>query len=79
MQLMVDDGRTVLTVQAEDFFVDVDKPWHVLEANKRLVDHLAKQVTEDQIATGATISDAAEINGHVVLGKKLCDWSSRRH
>ena len=69
MQLMVDDGRTVLAVQAEDFFVDVDKPWHVLEANKRLVDHLAKQVTEDQIATSARISDAAEINGHVILGK----------
>ena len=69
MQLMVDDGRTVLAVEAEDFFVDVDKPWHVLEANKRLVDHLAKQVTEDQIATGARISDAAEINGHIVLGK----------
>lgn len=69
LQLMVDDGRTVLAVQAEDFLVDVDKPWHVLEANNRLVDHLAKQVTEDQIADGAKISDAAEINGHVVLGK----------
>ncbi|RKU18307.1 nucleotidyl transferase [Candidatus Poribacteria bacterium] len=69
LQLMVDDGRTVLAVQAEDFFVDVDKPWHVLEANNRLVDYLTKQVTEDQIADGAKISDAAEINGHVVLGK----------
>ena len=69
LQLMVDDGRTVLAVETEDFFVDVDKPWHVLEANKRCVDYLAKQVTEDNIAAGAKISDAAEINGHVVLGK----------
>ena len=69
LQLMVDDGRTVLTVQTTDFFVDVDKPWHVLEANKRCVDYLTKQVTEDHIAAGAKISDAAEINGHVVLGK----------
>ena len=69
LQLMVDDGRTVLATQANSFFVDVDKPWHVLEANRRLVDHLAKQVTEDQVAAGAVISDAAEINGHVVLGK----------
>ena len=69
LQLMVDDGRTVLAVQTEDFFVDVDKPWHVLEANNRLVDYLAKQVTEDHVAAGAKISDAAEINGHVVLGK----------
>ena len=69
LQLMVDDGRTVLAVQTSDFFVDVDKPWHVLEANRRLVEHLTKQVTEDQVADGAKISDAAEINGHVVLGK----------
>ena len=69
LQLMVDEGRTVLAVQAEGFFVDVDKPWHVLEANKRFVDYLATQVTEDNIAAGAKISDAAEINGHVVLGK----------
>lgn len=69
LQLMLDDGRTVLAVEAADFFVDVDKPWHVLEANKRYVDYLAKQVTADNIAAGAKISDAAEINGHVVLGK----------
>ena len=69
LQLMVDDGKTVLAVETSDFFVDVDKPWHVLEANKRCVDHLVQQVTEDQIAAGAKISDAAEINGHVVLGK----------
>ena len=69
LQLMVEDGRTVLAIETEDFFVDVDKPWHVLEANKRCVDYLAKQVTEDHIEAGAKISDAAEINGHVVLGK----------
>ena len=69
LQLMIDDGRTVLAAQTSDFFVDVDKPWHVLEANRRCVDYLAKQVTENRIADGAKISDAAEINGHVVLGK----------
>ena len=69
LQLMIDDGKMVLAVQTTEFLVDVDKPWHVLEANDRLVAYLAKQVTEDQVAAGAVISDAAEINGHVVLGK----------
>ncbi len=69
LQLMIDDGRTVLAVQTTEFLVDVDKPWHVLEANDRLVGYLAQRVTENQIAPGASISDAAEINGHVVLGK----------
>ena len=69
LQLMIDEGKTVLAVQTSEFLVDVDKPWHVLEANHRLVDYLTKQVTADRIADGAKISDAAEINGHVVLGK----------
>ena len=69
LQLMIDEGKTVLAVQTSDFLVDVDKPWHVLEANHQLVDYLTKQVTADRIADGAKISDAAEINGHVVLGK----------
>ena len=69
LQIMIDDGIEVLAVETTDFFVDVDKPWHVLEANRRLVDYLTKQVDENDIAIGAKISDAAEINGHVVLGE----------
>lgn len=69
IQLMVDDGKSVLAVETTEFFVDVDKPWHVLEANRRLVDYLVKQIDADSCAKGAQISDAAEINGRVVLGK----------
>ena len=69
IQLMIDEGIDVLAVETTDFFVDVDKPWHVLEANRRLVDYLSKQIDADQIAEGAKISDAADINGNVVLGK----------
>ncbi len=69
MQVMLDDGKEVLAVQTTEFFVDVDKPWHVLEANRRLIDYLAKRIDRDKIAEGASISDAAEIHGHVVLGK----------
>ena len=69
IQLMINDNIDVVAVEATDFFVDVDKPWHVLEANRRLVDHLSKQIDENKIAEGARISDAADINGKVVLGK----------
>ncbi len=69
LQLMINDGIEVLAVETTGFFVDVDKPWHVLEANRRLVDYLAKQIDENNIAASAKISDAAEINGHVVLGE----------
>jgi len=69
VQVMLDDGRAVLAVPTAEFFVDVDKPWHILEANRRLIDYLAKRIDRDEIADGASISDAAEIVGHVVLGK----------
>ena len=69
IQLMVDDGKSVLAVETTEFFVDVDKPWHVLEANRRLVDALAQQIETDRVAKGARISDAAEINGRIVLGE----------
>jgi bifunctional UDP-N-acetylglucosamine pyrophosphorylase/glucosamine-1-phosphate N-acetyltransferase len=69
IQIMIDDGIEVLAVETTDFFVDVDKPWHVLEANRRLVDYLTKQVDVNHIAAGAKVSDAAEISGHVVLGE----------
>ena len=69
IQLMIEDGIEVLAVESSDFLVDVDKPWHVLEANNRFVKHLTKQIDTNQISKGAKISEAAEINGNVVLGE----------
>ncbi len=69
LQLMIDDNIDVLAVETVDFLVDVDKPWHVLEANSRLVDYLSRQIDEDQIADGAEVSDAADINGKLILGE----------
>lgn len=69
VQIMLDEGREVLAVECDEFFVDVDKPWHLLEANGRLVDYMARRIKEDQIASGAQIHDSAEINGKVILGE----------
>lgn len=52
IQLMINEGIDVLAVEATGFFVDIDKPWHVLEANRRLVDYLSKQIQENQLAEG---------------------------
>ncbi len=69
IQIMLDDNREVLAIPTVEFFVDVDKPWHILEANARLVSYLTAQLDEDVIADSAKISDAADINGKVVLGE----------
>lgn len=69
VQMMIEDQKEVLAVQSVEFFVDVDKPWHILEANVKLVSYLTSRLDKDLIAKGAKISEAAEINGHVVLGE----------
>jgi len=67
--LMIDEGVEVLAVECREFLVDVDKPWHLLEANARLVDYLSRKLEGDEIAPGAEIHGSAEINGKVVLGR----------
>jgi bifunctional UDP-N-acetylglucosamine pyrophosphorylase/glucosamine-1-phosphate N-acetyltransferase len=69
VQIMLDEGRDVLAVECDEFFVDVDKPWHLLEANGRLVDYMARKLEGDEIAPDAQIHDSAEINGKVILGE----------
>lgn len=69
MQVLIDDGRNVLAVPTTEFFVDVDKPWHILEANKKVGDYMMNRLEENQIADSAKISDAAEISGKIVLGE----------
>ena len=48
-QIMIDDGQQVLAVETNQFFVDVDKPWHILEANRLVIDYLMSKVEDHQI------------------------------
>ncbi len=70
LAMMVDAGEEVLTAPtASPLFIDVDKPWHILEANRRLFDEQIAQLDGDQIAATARVAESAEISGRVVLGK----------
>jgi UDP-N-acetylglucosamine diphosphorylase / glucose-1-phosphate thymidylyltransferase / UDP-N-acetylgalactosamine diphosphorylase / glucosamine-1-phosphate N-acetyltransferase / galactosamine-1-phosphate N-acetyltransferase len=64
---MADDGESVLAVPCEGYFVDLDKPWHILEANERLLADEGRRLTEDRIANGCQVSDDAEIHGRLVM------------
>jgi len=69
LQMLVEGGREVLAVEAQVFVVDVDKPWHILEAAHFVVNELQRQFDEDIIAPTARVDDSAEIEGRVVLGE----------
>jgi bifunctional UDP-N-acetylglucosamine pyrophosphorylase/glucosamine-1-phosphate N-acetyltransferase len=67
-QLMLDDAREVLAVEQGGLFVDLDKPWHLLEANHRFAEYLCGRIGETRLAAGARVDDGAEVSGHIVAG-----------
>lgn len=67
-QMMVDDGREVLAVEQQGLFVDLDKPWHLLQANHQFARYLCGRTTESKMGEDVRIDDGAEIEGHIVAG-----------
>lgn len=68
-QTMLDDGIEIGSVEAGDRFVDMDKPWHILEANRLAVDELLGGLAQDSLAEGSSVDGSALIQGHVRLGR----------
>jgi bifunctional UDP-N-acetylglucosamine pyrophosphorylase/glucosamine-1-phosphate N-acetyltransferase len=68
----IQDGGAVAAVKAEDYVVDIDKPWHILEADRvvkgRLCDALEAH-GGNILAEGASIDPSAVIKGCVQLGE----------
>ena len=60
-ELMRQDGTEVLAAAAKDYFVDVDMPWHIVEANKQAAQHAIDSLDKTVISEGATIHDGADI------------------
>ncbi|MEH6936793.1 NDP-sugar synthase [Bacillus sp. JJ664] len=56
-------------IECIGYFFDIDKPWHMLEANEFMVNLFCNALQENQLAEGAAISKNATIHGHVKLGK----------
>jgi bifunctional UDP-N-acetylglucosamine pyrophosphorylase/glucosamine-1-phosphate N-acetyltransferase len=64
---LVDESRAVLPVETVGTFVDLDKPWHILEATERLLQDAAASLEADQIPEGCEVSDDLEISGRLIL------------
>lgn len=69
IQLMIDEGQTVLAVPATGYLIDLDKPWHIDQANEAVITALSAQLTANHIPASSRIHDGAEIQGRVVLGE----------
>lgn len=64
---MQDDGIEIAGVEAVHPCVDLDKPWHILQANRAALQEKAAALTESRVAPTARIDDGAEISGPVLV------------
>jgi bifunctional UDP-N-acetylglucosamine pyrophosphorylase/glucosamine-1-phosphate N-acetyltransferase len=69
VQTVIDEGHPVLAVEATGYHVDLDKPWHILEANTAVIDAMCTTLEGNSIPASSLIHDGAEIHGRVVLGE----------
>jgi len=67
-QAINDHGAPLAAVWASRPVVDMDKPWHVLQANRLAAQWACEALTENRIAPSAKVHDGAEIEGAVALG-----------
>jgi len=68
LAIFLQSGGEVLSVETKGIFVDVDKPWHILEANEAVIRTMAEEIRADAIHPSARVDNSAIIDGHVVLG-----------
>ncbi len=68
---MLDEKLPVGAVLASDFLVDIDKPWHVLEANSRWTRWRLENAPGSIIPASCRIHDGADISGPLLLGENV--------
>jgi UDP-N-acetylglucosamine diphosphorylase / glucose-1-phosphate thymidylyltransferase / UDP-N-acetylgalactosamine diphosphorylase / glucosamine-1-phosphate N-acetyltransferase / galactosamine-1-phosphate N-acetyltransferase len=66
---MSEEGLTVAGIEPHGFFVDLDKPWHILEANERLLRDFSSRHTGNECAEGSKVAESADISGRVMLSQ----------
>jgi NDP-sugar pyrophosphorylase family protein len=67
IQMAIEDGMDVAAVMARGPYSDMDKPWHILEANYKFLDYISKRLERDEIHPSAKIHPSAQIGGKVVM------------
>lgn len=68
LQIALEAEHEIGAAQAGATLKDLDKPWHLLQANYAWGRQLLQSMEQSNIADSAKISKRATINGHVMIG-----------
>lgn len=69
LQIMIEDGKTITAVKAESPLIDMDKPWHLMEANEEIIKQETADPQQNDIDPTADIHPSAIIEGKIKIGK----------
>ncbi len=67
VSLMLSCGLSIHALVVQGFAVDMDKPWHILQANMAAAQERFASADGDEIASSGFISPAADIDGQLIL------------
>lgn len=71
IQFLIEKGKKFYAVSAENEAIDLDKPWHIMEANKLITENEVRLLKENIIPSTSSIHPSAEISGNVILGEDV--------
>jgi NDP-sugar pyrophosphorylase family protein len=69
LQMMIEDGETLVGVKSRKLLIDLDKPWHLMEANEAIIEKEVAALTEDDIHPKAKVHPSAVIEGKIKIGE----------
>ncbi len=69
VQMMIEGDEEVQAIEVPGFAVDLDKPWHLIEATVHVVREMSERLDGSIIHPSAKISDGAEVTGNIVVGE----------
>ena len=69
IQMMIEDDILIRRIKAKYKPIDLDKPWHILEANELIISNEVANLTKDEIGTGSIIHSSAIVEGHIKMGQ----------
>ncbi len=64
-------GSSVQAVETVGYLVDVDKPWHIMEANRRRLAYMAANAAQLETGSSPMVDPTAMITGPIIAGENV--------